>query len=376
MEWKMFKGIQDKVTGWGKKLICWQMLAVLTAGIIIFVGICFYQNLVIHYACLAVHWFFKYPEGTRNVIYLFAAVIGACLLYWRAKTADMNAEAAKQSAEIADKVLTAEQITRAIEQLAHKKPSVRLGGILSLEKIALAQKEERIKIAHIFVSFIRTRARRNSKEVKKDLKKSELSELKHIDDFKVYREQRLDVESAVRALANIASKVGKTGQFEEQYNEIKQHLCDLQNTDLRGLSLSSVDLSNFNLKAVDFSGANLIFTNFNRATLSFFYSDVTREEDIPKFIQASLMCANFSDTILSGIDFSHSFLIDAKFNNTSLSHTVFENCFISGTHFESSKNLTQEQIDKAYCSDDKPPIVPEGLKPPSSRTPSPPLFHN
>lgn len=297
-------------------------------------------------------------DTVRNLSLLLAASIGWFFFYWRAKSADQDAKTSEQG-------LTVERITRAIEQLAHEKPSVRLGGILGLEQVALSQKEEHEKIIRILVSFIRTRARKNSEEVKNDLKKSGLSKLKDIDDFEVYREQRLDVEDAIRVLSNIASKIEKSGQFKKQFNKSKNYLCNLEGTDLRGLKLVMLDLSNFNLKAVDFSGASLWHTNFSKATLSTGFIAV---EGLPKFVEAYLFYAKFNDTNLSGINFTDSSLGGAEFNNASMSQSVLKNCNIYDVNLETSHGLTQEQIDKTYYyTDEHPPILPEGLKTPSPR---------
>lgn len=296
---------------------------------------------------------------TRNLGLLLAASISWFFFHWRAKSADQNTKTSKQT-------LIVERITRAIEQLAHEKPSVRLGGILGLEQVALAQQEEHEKIIRILVSFIRTRARKESQEVKKDLAKIDLLKLTDTDDYKAYREQRLDVESAVGVLANIASKIKITGQSQEQYNELKHRLCNLEDIDLRGLALRGIDLSNFNLRGIDFSGASLSFTNFTGANLSLFYSVYTKKEDITKFVEAHLFGTNFSHTNLSGVDFSQSLLYDAVFNNADLSHTIFKNSYIDGARFETSKNLTQEQIDKTLRhTSNHPPVLPKGLESPS-----------
>ena len=301
-------------------------------------------------------------DTVRNLNLLLAASIGWFFLYWRSKTADLNAEAAEQSAITAEKVLTAEQITRAVEQLAHEKPSVRLGSILGLEQVALTRKEERVKIARILVSFIRTRARKNSEETKKDLAAIDLSDMEASNDFSAYREQRLDVEVAISTLANITSELEKQGQFGRKYNESKRHLCDLQNTDLRGLQFNETDLSNFDFKGTDFSGAQLHLANLTKANISF-VAFATKEESITKFVGADLFGANFSDTNLFGVDFNHSDLSYAKFNNARLNDASFDKCPVSGTRFENSKGLTQKQIDKAVVSDDGiPPALPEGLK--------------
>ena len=303
----------------------------------------------------------------RNLNLLLAASIGWFFLYWRSKTADLNAEAAERSAITAEKVLTAEQITRAIEQLSHEKPSVRLGGVLGLEQVALNQKQERVKIARILVSFIRTRARKNSEETKKDLTAIGISDMEASNDFSAYREQRLDVEAAISALANITSELEKQGQFGRKYNESKKYLCDLQNTDLRGLQFHETNLSNFNFKGTDFSGAQLHLVNLTKANISFVSASAPEKENITKFIRTSLLGTNFGDTYLFGVKFNHSNLSYAKFDNARLNNASFDKCSILGTHFENSKNLTQKQIDKAVVLDDgTPPVLPKGLKPPQT----------
>lgn len=298
----------------------------------------------------------------RNLSLLLIASIGWFFFYWRARIADQDAQTAKQNAKTAEKVLTAEQITRAIEQLAHEKPSVRLGGILGLEQVALTQKEERVKIARILVSFIRTRSRKNSEETGNDLDKIGFEKLESREAFSAYRERRLDVESAIRALASVASELEKQGQFRAEYNKSKIHLCDLQNTDLRGLRLDTVDLSNFNFLRTDFSGAWLTFTNFTKAGISLPSASLAEDEDITKFIEARLLGADFSNTTLTGVNFSRSSLSYAIFNNARLKNASFNKCRIQGARFENSKNLTQEQIDEAYYSDRvRTPVLPEGL---------------
>lgn len=298
----------------------------------------------------------------RNLSLLLIASIGWFFFYWRARIADQDAQTAKQNAKTAEKVLTAEQITRAIEQLAHEKPSVRLGGILGLEQVALTQKEERVKIARILVSFIRTRSRKNSEETRNDLEKTGFTKLESRETFSAYREQRLDVEAAIPALARVASELEKQRQFGAEYNKSKRYLCDLQNTDLRGLRLDKVDLSNFNFLRTDFSGAWLAFTNFAKAGISLPSASPTEDEDITKFIGADLLGADFSSTTLTGVNFSRSTLLYAIFNNARLKNASFNKCSIQGTHFENSKDLTQEQIDEADYSDSgDPPVLPEGL---------------
>lgn len=340
----------DKIIDWRKKRRFWQLLI---AVIIVVVGVCFYPDLIIHYTGLAVSRFFDDPEDTRNVIYFMAALFGGYLLYRRTKTAEKDTRTAKQS-------LIVDQFTHAVDQLTHEKSFIRLGGIRSLEQIANTHEEERMKVARILVPFIRTRARKNSEETKQDFDINGVSRLETSDDFSVYREQRLDIEGAIHALANIASIIEKQEQFREQYDKSKQHLCDLQNTDLRGLQLNKVDFSNFNLTGIDFSYAELAEAEFTGASL---YDPTVKEEDTTKFVRANLVAANFSDTRLLYVDFSHSNLTDAIFNRSYLAHAIFDKCYINRARFESSVNLTQEQIDKSYyLGGEQSPILPEELR--------------
>lgn len=136
-------------------------------------------------------------DTVRNLSLLLAASISWFFFYWRAKTADLNTEAAEKSAEAtrknaetAEKGLTTERLTRAIEQLAHEKPSIRLGGICSLEQIAKIHEEERKKIMQILSARIR-----------------ELAPLGDTKKSKEWRE-RPDIESAIKVLGRDFIKLG------------------------------------------------------------------------------------------------------------------------------------------------------------------------
>ena len=233
-----WKRMWNKMIKWTKFSFFWQLL---TSGIIVFVVACFYHDLVVHYIELVICWFIKDSEITRNVIYFFAAVIGAYLLYQRTK-------AAKEDVETAKKVLTTERLARAIEQLASDKPSVRLGGIRSLEQIADDYKEERTRIIQVLVARIR-----------------ELVELKKEEQLIIKDE---DIEIAFTALANIAKPLGKQ----------KGKFFKLFGIDLSGLSFSHIDLSYFPLKnvilrevyflEVNFTGTDLDVATINKTTFN------------------------------------------------------------------------------------------------------------
>ena len=336
-------------------------------------------------------WFFRKSlwvemdqDAARNLILLIAGIIGWYFLSRRTKAAEQDAKTAQRNAITTEQGLTVERLTRAIEQLANKNLSIRLGGILGLEQIADTHGEERKKIARILVSFIHTRAIKDSKELKKNITESKVSELETEEEFSAYRAQRLDIEAAVNALANIASKLEQQNQFQKQYNEKKQHLCDLQDLDLRGLRFIRADLTDFEFAGADMSGAWLSHANFTGS--NFCKYDHNAKGFTAKFTGALLDNANLSDTCLIGIDFSNlqltqvdfsnshlenadfsnSRVTNAEFSGARLDETIFDGTDISDTNFEECEELTQEQIDKAYYVA-FPPHLPDDLKRPENR---------
>ena len=278
---------------------------------------------------------------TRNLGLLLAASISWFFFHWRARSADQDAKTSKQG-------LTVEQITRAIEQLSHKKLFVRVGGIRGLEKISDNHEEERSEIAYILVTFIRKQATRKPDE----------TELEREEEFHTHREKRLDIEIAVNALARITSKLKKQEQFPRDKDK-KYYLFNLENLDLRGLRFEDADLSEFNLGGSDFSGAWLRRTNFTGALL--FKSSRMNISGVAKFFRAYLDHANFTNAFLNGTVFIWADLSSAKFDNTTLQAVNLDGALVSDTNFEHSNHLTQEQINKAYYFG-SPPHLPDGLE--------------
>ena len=330
---------------------------------------------------------FIFEHTARNLILLTAGLIGWYFLFRRTRVAEQS--------------LTVEQLTHAINQLTNDNLSVRLGGILGLEQIAETREEERKKIARILVTFIRTHATKDSDEVKKHLIAYKSSNLETEEEFNTYRTLRLDIEAAVNALANIASKLERQGQFRKQYNEAKIDLCDLQNIDLRGLRFVETDLSQFNLAETDMSGAWLAGANLMDAHL---YKFRRRNKDFSAklvhafldganlssahlnyvdFSKTQLVRANFSRARLQGsifaeanlkfADFSNALLRGANFQEANLKNTTFDGAQINFASFENCKNLVQGQVDKmlygqSYIRPGNRVRLPEGLNPPPTRS--------
>lgn len=263
----------------------------------ILIGLAFAVGVIlIIYLCFPVREYGPFKaigdDGARNLIILLAGLVGWYFLFHRTKIAARNAVTAEQG-------LVTDRLGRAIDQLAHKDSTIRVGGILGLEQIAISQPEEREKIARILISFIRKRDDEKDK-----------SETSHEQNLVEYRIRRLDMEAAVSALAEIAAKL----EYRNQYNERKEHLCDLRNIDLRGLRFVEADLSEFNLAGADLRGAWM------------------RETKLP-------------GAFLKNVD--------------------FKGAYISGANFQGAKGLSKEQLAKAFADDDFPPLnLPSGLNPP------------
>ncbi|MCY4031982.1 MAG: pentapeptide repeat-containing protein [Hyphomicrobiales bacterium] len=353
---------------------------------------------------------FKFEHATRNLILLTAGLIGWYFLFKRTRVAEQS--------------LTVDQLTHAINQLTNENLAVRLGGILGLEQIAETQEEERKKIARILVTFIRTHATKDSEEVKKNLATYKSPNFETEEEFDAYRTLRLDIEAAVNALASIASKLEKQEQFGKQHNETKHDLCDLQNTDLRGLRFVKANLSRFNLIGADMSGAWLAGAKlmdaylYNPKNRSIFLFGDRKKDSGTKFINAFLDGANLSGAYLNFVDFSGAQIVQsdlskarlnksifvktnlestnlngaslraavfqksnlksanlsnanltlAKFEHTRLKNTIFNGTQINSATFENCEGLTQKQVDKMLYREPRTSLghgittLPEGLR--------------
>lgn len=208
------KEIWDEISIWWKKQPFWKQMLASTFGIALVILL------------------FASPEGMRNLILLSVGFIGWHFLNRRTKAIEQNTRTAQQG-------LTVEQFTRATEQLANENPSIRLGGIRSLEQIALSHEEERRKIILILSARIREIA---------PLGPTAKSEERH---------RRVDIETAVQALAEIAKPLG----------DEKGLLCDLQETNLSGLRLYGTDLAHFDLTDANVSNTHFLSVNLEETEL-------------------------------------------------------------------------------------------------------------
>ena len=359
MEWILQKA--QKFKGWWQGLNLFGQKLPVVLAFILFVALVFHVFFEVKDSSIIL----KDPlqaiisDEVRNLGLLLAASIGWHFLARRTKAAEreaniseQNTETSKQNTKIPEQNIKTRyqkivhgEISVALEQLDGKNSFIRLSGISDLEKFADTHKEEGIKVARILVSFIQKRAVKN-------FFRYNILAITGIGNSSTYRTERLDVEAAVKALAKITSEIEKRGQFSEGYGETKYQICDLRNTDLRGLRLEKIDLSKFNLARADMSGVSFFGTNLNGAHLV-----------SANFSNAGLRCAKFNEAYLLNATFTGARIVNADFTDAELECVDFTDALLKEVKIEGARlkdtNLTdaellnvqglqQHQLDEAF----------------------------
>ena len=348
------KRIQNKIIGWGKKPTFWLPL---TAGIIVFMGIYFYRNLVVN----SIDWFFENPEGARNLIYLFAALFGGYLLYRRTRAAEEEVSISKQNIEIAkqnrkdseqnkkdiEKKITSDQRDLAVQQINSDNPSTRLNGIFNLERVAKEHEEEGERIMQILSTRIRELAPR---DIEKE--KQTVLGIQKISLWAQPQNRREDIEVIIKALSRIRGL----------YLDKKYITCNLQGTDLSGLLLFGVNLSNFDLSNANLNSTRLLGSNL--AGVYIFSSNLVGAS----LSSVSLVGASLISCNLTGLSLFSTNLDGARFIGSNFTDASLNKSNISNADFENAKYLTSEQIKEAFCWEGEPPRnLPDGLELPPMR---------
>lgn len=294
-------------------------------------------------------------ERIRNIAIIVGGVAALGLAYWRGKTADRQATAAQEQVETTvrqieiahEQVQAAQQQVQATlqgqlneryqksaEMLGSEVLSVRLGGIVALEHLALEHpKQHHADVMKLLFAFIR----------------------QPIEDQKVRNDStwgmrggRSDVLAAIDAV-----KMCRLQNRKIEANSL--HVIDLRGANLQQTDLSDIDLSiepaadsrAFVISALlpgiqygrmDLSHANLSNARLNDATLSRCFCDST----------------NFTAADLSGADLTGAWVVNSNLRNATLRGTN-----LSGAKFQEAPpgkmGLTQRQLDEACADSDKPP---------------------
>ena len=278
--------------------------------------------------------------------------------------------------KIAERGQVIERFTRAVEQLGHGKQEVRIGGLYALGRIAEESPEERRQVIEILAGFVRSKAAIEYKEGEKD------EEYNPIPVPSKLRSEKIDVETAVKILADIVKNDERWVKNEEEVNQT--YLVDLSKTDLRDLFLErknlrcfdfqktllsdtanpielqgarlmeaflvNADLTGANLTDANLTDANLIQANLAGAKLNDTYLVVAT------LISADLRNANLTSADLSGANLTSADLMGADLTGANL---WIAN--LTSASMRSVQGLTQEQIKDTHYQTGKPPELPTGL---------------
>lgn len=274
-----------------------------------------------------------------------------------------------------------DRISQAVEHIGSEDLSVKLGGIYSLERIALDSDRDLPKIIEILCAYIRVHSPSevidrewhvlaNAKELTDD----ELSEI--IDDK--FNRPRLneDIQVALQIVANltILDKDPKKRSYFVSRNlfginikgtrfpkeaDLSYFFIDnsqldyivvsagsklvnsrISNTDMRGATLEGVDLSHSEL-----SGSAMELTRFRKATLTKARLLNSRLA-CANFIEASAEEANFNQAKLRRASFSKAILRKANFGFTDLREAILEEADLREVSFASA-NLSKAEFKDA-----------------------------
>jgi uncharacterized protein YjbI with pentapeptide repeats len=285
---------------------------------------------------LVLPWYAKGHKDEKGVVtYPNAALVnpilgglGALLLIYaairQARTATEQAETARKQAQTASDRHEAqtdadrqrritENYSRAVEQLAHEKIEVRLGGIYTLERISRESPDDYWTVMETLCAFIRNRAHRPEAE------DESLSEAKQSLLFSGIPPPSPPTEIAA-VLAVIVRRDEKSRQREHERGwKLDFHETDLRGVNLHGANLcgaafseailfranlSEADLNEVNLTLADLAGANLTRANLTRANLSRGASRGTLGGNRTDLRRANLSEADLSEADLSEADLS------------------------------------------------------------------------
>ena len=267
-------------------------------------------------------WFAQVNEARKTLAQILGGAFVLFGLYLSLETFILSSEG-----QITDR------FSKAIEQLGtpgDDKLEVRLGGIYSLERIARDSKRDHPVVMEVLTAFVREHAKAK--------------------DPAAVSGVATDVQSILTVL----------GRRELSYDREEP---DLHGTTLMGAYLFGAHFEGVNLLRANLEGANLWGAHLEGANLWG-----------ARLNGAILQLAHLESAFLIGAHFEGAFLHDAHLEGAILQRAHLEGASLWDAHLEGAdlrganlagaQNLTQEQVDSAYGSEETK--LPPGLKMPES----------
>jgi uncharacterized protein YjbI with pentapeptide repeats len=302
-----------------------------------------------------------------------------------------------------DKQVT-ERFSKAIDHLGSIEVNVRLGGIYSLEQIAIDSPKYHWTVVEILSAFIREKcpieesfSNPNESQVEPD---KESSNIEQPSTYNKIEKVGADVQAALTVIGRRKVAQDPNGKHID-LRKVNLAGVEMQNAKLSGVNFIFSDLSNADFRRADLSnafldGTHLCDSNLSHANLSgaslhcypdtngnILYTCLSSANLISANLSKANLCGanlnfamlngtNFSDAELNQVNLDHAHLGSIKFNNillkgtdftgatlscTILNNVDFQDSNLSRTNFNESSlydanlsrsiNLTQEQLNSA-----------------------------
>lgn len=250
------------------------------------------------------------PSATiRNIVLVAGAAMGLPLAVWRFIVAHRQAATSQLG-------LLNERYQKGAEMLGSEVPTVRLGGIYALDRLARERPEEyHIPILNLLCIFLRTET---AKRVRKNAENVDIRDV-------APPEVPVDVQEVSKAIFT-RTDAQVAVEDDREYR-----------LDLRGVILAGLHFPMYaKLYGADLRDADLGETKMIGASLA----------------HADLSDANLYKASLAGSDLSH-----AKLTRVTWLDSELDGVNMSGAILKECRCLSQEQLDEAMAFDDKFPVM-------------------
>ena len=303
------------------------------------------------------------PENKANwaleFLKFYAYVVGGIILIWQVRIANRRATALEKTAALGEKGNITERFKNAIEHLANKSESIRIGGIYGLYHVAREANEyvdAVCKILCVHARIITTKP----KYAKNKEPTQEIAAILDILFPSLLYDENRNVEETLFTKANIAywylrgadiygrnmeNVYGANVNLSEALmSEVDLTSAYLMNADLSRADLSHAQLWGACLMEANLQGANLTKASLRKADLTM--ADLS-EANLSKvdLSKASLHKANLSGADLSRVDLLEADLSEANLSGAILWGTQFPETIVTVDQLLEAHTLYEAELD-------------------------------
>jgi hypothetical protein len=252
----------------------------------------------------------------------FIATSGGAIFVW------LNFKVAQENRNLAEEKIDSETFAKCIDQLdKDKSVSTRLGGIFTLEQIAINSTKYHFVVMKVLASFL-TEINRDDNRLYRghsilvDNKKYE--ELSH---------EFLAALAALVALNKLYSQSKSIGSIPK--NRILKFFRKRDRKSTQLIEIRNLEFKSINLRDLDLSGFDLSGSKFLESLL-----------DSTTFTNSKMFKVDFSGSSLGGADFTCSTLEDSSFADANLCGANFQDAKLANCGLENT-NLSDAKVEGA-----------------------------